>query len=68
MEKADVSQIQAAAMAAIRRCGKISALFVLDDFRGWTQEPELADVSFLHEHDRDIAKIAVVGAIAPGRD
>ena len=57
----DVSQIQAAAMAAIRRCGKISALFVLDDFRGWTQEPELADVSFLNEHDRDIAKIAVVG-------
>jgi hypothetical protein len=33
--KSEVSQMQAAALQAIRRCGKISALFILDDFRGW---------------------------------
>ena len=30
--KSEVSQIQAAALDAIRRCGKISALFVLREF------------------------------------
>ena len=54
--KSEVSQIQAAALDAIRRCGKISALFILENFHGWKREPD-----FLTEHDKDIAKIAVVG-------
>ena len=57
----EVSQIQAAARAAIRRCGKISALFILEDFQGWKREDAWGDVSFLIEHDKEIAKIAVVG-------
>lgn len=36
--KSEVSEIQAAALEAIRRCGKISALFVLDNFRGWRRD------------------------------
>ena len=59
--KSEVSQIQAAALDAIRRCGKISALFILENFRGWKREPDWGDVTFLTEHDKDIAKIAVVG-------
>jgi len=59
--KSEVSQIQAAALDAIGRCGKISALFILDNFRGWKREPDWGDVTFLTEHDKDIAKIAVVG-------
>ena len=59
--KSEVSQIQAAALDAIRRCGKISALFILDNFHGWKREPDWGDVTFLTEHDKDIAKIAVVG-------
>lgn len=59
--KSEVSQMQAAALAAIRRCGKISALFILDDFRGWKREEGWGDVTFMTEHDKDIAKIAVVG-------
>jgi hypothetical protein len=47
--------MQALAIEAIRRFGKISALFILDNFRGW------GDTSFLNEHDKDIDKIAVVG-------
>ena len=57
----EVKQLQAAAIEAIRRCGKISALFLLEDFRGWKREGDWGDVSFLSEHDKDIAKIAVVG-------
>jgi SpoIIAA-like len=61
LTKSEVSQIQAAALEAIRRCGKISALFILDNFQGWKREGDWGDVSFLIEHDKEIAKIAVVG-------
>jgi len=57
----DVKQMQAAAIETIRRCGKISALFILENFRGWKREGDWGDVSFLSAHDKDIAKIAVVG-------
>ena len=59
--KAEVSQVQAVALDAIRRCGKISALFILENFIGWRQESGWGDITFLTEHDQDIAKIAVVG-------
>jgi SpoIIAA-like len=58
---ANVRQLQAAAIDAIRRYGKISALFILDDFRGWNPDGDWGDVTFLSEHDKDIARIAVVG-------
>ena len=61
LSKSEVSQIQAAALEAIRRCGKISALFILEDFRGWSRTSEWGDISFLTAHDKDIAKLAVVG-------
>jgi hypothetical protein len=57
----EVSQIQAAAVEAIRRYGNISALFVLENFRGWKLEGDWGDVTFVSEHDKQIAKIAVVG-------
>ncbi|HEX2932137.1 MAG TPA: STAS/SEC14 domain-containing protein [Candidatus Binatia bacterium] len=59
--RSEVNQIQAAALDAIRRCGKISALFILENFIGWKQESGWGDITFLTEHDQDIAKIAVVG-------
>jgi hypothetical protein len=58
---ADLRQLQASAVDAIRRRGKISALFILEQFRGWEREGDWGDVSFLSEHDQDIVKIAVVG-------
>jgi hypothetical protein len=57
----EVRQIQELAAEAIRRCGKISALFILENFRGWKREGDWGDITFLTEHDKDIAKIAVVG-------
>ena len=61
LSKSEVSQVQAVSLEAIRRCGKISALFILDNFRGWKREGNWGDITFLTEHDQDIAKIAVVG-------
>jgi SpoIIAA-like len=59
--KAEVGQIQAAALKVIQRCGKISALFILENFRGWEREGDWGDITFMTAHDQDIAKIAVVG-------
>ncbi|MGH7810818.1 MAG: STAS/SEC14 domain-containing protein, partial [Candidatus Binatia bacterium] len=53
LRKTEVSEIQAAALEAIRRCGKISALFLLENFRGWQRGDEWGDISFLVEHDKD---------------
>src|SRR5262245_53782512 len=61
LSKSEVSQIQAAALDAVRRCGKISALFILEDFHGWKRESSWGDLTFMTEHDKDITKIAVVG-------
>jgi hypothetical protein len=61
LDRTEVSQIQAAALEAIRRCGKISALFILDNFRGWKREGNWGDITFMTEHDQEIAKIAAVG-------
>lgn len=61
LSKSEVSQMQATALDAIRRCGKISALLILENFRGWKREGDWGDITFLTEHDKDISRIAVVG-------
>ena len=61
IDKTEVTQIQAAALGAIQRCGRISALFILDDFRGWKRDGNWGDISFMTQHDQEIVKIAVVG-------
>lgn len=61
IDKTEVTQIQAAALGAIQRCGKIRALFILDNFRGWKRDGNWGDISFMTQHDQEIFKIAVVG-------
>jgi hypothetical protein len=61
LDRSEVSQIQAVALKAIQRWGKISALFALDDFLGWKREGNWGDISFMTQHDQEIVKIAVVG-------
>ena len=61
IDKTEVTQIQAAALGAIQRCGKIRALFILDNFRGWKRDGNWGDISFMTQHDQEISKIAVVG-------
>jgi SpoIIAA-like len=62
LSKSEVSQLQAAALDAIKRHGKISALFILENFEGWKQTGDWGDITFMTEHDEQIGKIAVVGA------
>ena len=57
----EVSQMQAAALEAIQRWGKVSALFILENFAGWKRDSGWGDITFLTEYDQDISKIAVVG-------
>ena len=59
--RSEVSQMQAAALDAIRRCGKISALFILENFKGWKRDENWGDIGFMTAQDENIAKIAVVG-------
>ena len=59
--RSEVSQMQAAALDVIRRCGKISALFILENFKGWKRDENWGDISFMTAQDKNIAKIAVVG-------
>src|SRR6266480_255884 len=61
LSTAEVGQLQAAAAAAIGRCGKISALFVLENFQRWKKGGDWGDIRFLTAYDKDIVKIAVVG-------
>ena len=61
LSKSEVGQLQTAALEAIRRWGKISALFMLEDFSGWQSDRGWGDLNFLTAHDHEIAKIAVVG-------
>jgi stage II sporulation SpoAA-like protein len=61
LRKSEVSQIQTAALAAIRRHGKISALFIFENFQGWKSGDDWGDVTFMTDHDKEIVKIGVVG-------
>jgi hypothetical protein len=61
LSKSEVSQMQASALDAIRRYGKVSALFILENFNGWAQAGDWGDISFMTEHDQNISRIAVVG-------
>jgi hypothetical protein len=58
---AEVGQLQGLALEAIQRSGKMKGLLLLENFRGWKREANWGDVTFLTQHDKDIAKIAVVG-------
>lgn len=60
--KSEVNQLQAAALGAIKRHGRVNALFILENFQGWKQTGDWGDITFMTEHDDQIGKIAVVGA------
>jgi SpoIIAA-like len=57
----EVGQLQAAALSVIKRHGRVSALFILENFQGWKQSGDWGDISFMTEHDEKIGRIAVVG-------
>jgi stage II sporulation SpoAA-like protein len=62
LRHAELDDSQRAAAQIIREAGKVSALILLDGFKGWERAGKWGDLKFLMEHDSDIEKIAIVGA------
>lgn len=61
LRRAEIDESQRAAAKIIREAGKVTALILLDGFKGWESGVDWGDMSFLIEYDNDIEKIAVVG-------
>jgi hypothetical protein len=62
INKATVDRIQEIATADLLRGAKdLKVLIVLTDFRGWRRGDDWGDIDFFAAHEKDIARIAVVG-------
>ena len=44
----------------VDRSGKVKCLILADKFTGWGKEGDWGDLTFMHEYDPNIEKIAVV--------
>ena len=56
----DLKEIESKASEGIDRSGKVKLLVLADQFSGWGKEGEWGDLTFMHEYDPYIEKIAVV--------
>jgi hypothetical protein len=61
LTSAELGWLQTKAIAGIKDWGKVRALVILEDFRGWKKGPGWDDLSFASEHDHNIEKMAIVG-------
>ena len=61
LRQAELKDVQAVAAREIRRLGRITLLFVLEQFQGWERGADWSDLDFYAAHDKDIDKIAIVG-------
>jgi hypothetical protein len=61
LKKTDYDGIIQIAKKGIAREGKIKALIVVEDFKGWEQHEAWGDVSFMMEEGQHIEKMAIVG-------
>jgi hypothetical protein len=61
LRQAELKDVQAVAAREIGRLGRISLLFVLEQFEGWERDAHWEDLAFYEAHDKDIDKIAILG-------
>jgi hypothetical protein len=61
LRQVEMKDVQAVAAREIRRFGRITLLFVLEQFEGWERDADWGDLAFYEAHDKDIDKIAIVG-------
>ncbi len=61
LRQAELQDVQAVAAQEITRLGRITLLFVLEQFQGWERDADWGDLEFYAAHDKDIEKIAIVG-------
>ena len=56
----DQKEVETKARQEISREGKVKMLLLADQFAGWGKEGDWGDLTFFHEYDPYIEKIAVV--------
>lgn len=62
LNKTTVNKVQAIGARDFERgVTDLKLLLVLTDFRGWRQSDDWGDIDFFVQHEKEIAKIAVVG-------
>ena len=61
LRQTELQDVQAVAAREIARLGRITLLFVLDEFEGWERGADWGDLEFYAAHDEDIERIAIVG-------
>ena len=61
LKRSEVSEAQELAALAAKQWGKVSVLVMLEDFQGWAQGEDWADLVFARDHDHQIEKLAIVG-------
>ena len=58
----DLKDVENKGRAEIDRSGKVKLLVLAEEFSGWGKEGDWGDLTFMHEYDPYIEKIAVVAA------
>ncbi len=61
LRQAELKEVQAIAAQEITSLGRITLLFVLEQFEGWDRDAHWGDLAFYEAHDKHIDKIAIVG-------
>jgi hypothetical protein len=61
LTKAGLGRLQNAAITGIENWGKVRALIVLENFRGWEKESGWEDISLSSDHEQKVEKLAIVG-------
>ena len=56
----DLKEVENKASEGIGRSGKVKLLVLAEEFTGWGKEGDWGDLTFMHEYDPYIEKIAVV--------
>ena len=56
----DLKEVENKASEGIDRSGKVKLLVLAEKFSSWGKEGDWGDLTFMHEHDPLIEKIAVV--------
>ncbi len=56
----DLREVEKSAREQIDRNQKVKLLVLAEDFTGWGKEGDWGDLTFMHEYDPHIEKIAVV--------
>ena len=61
LRQAELRAVQAVASQEIARLGRISLLFILEEFEGVERDARWGDLAFYEAYDKDIDKIAILG-------